>query len=76
MILLFVLVAPLWKEKLFLFVWCHCLSMMEKNTKTTNAGRCKRYRGKNAEEYKINDASQKKQARLKLRERKRKKTAS
>ena len=65
-ILFFVLIAPLRNEKLFLSVWCHCLSMIEGKTKTTNADRCKCYREKNAEEYKIKDASQKKQARLKL----------
>ena len=39
---------------------------MESKTKTTNAERCKRYREKNAGEYKINDASRKKRARLLL----------
>ena len=39
---------------------------MEGKTKTTDAERCKRYREKNADEYKINDASRKKRARLLL----------
>ena len=39
---------------------------MEGKTKTKNAGRCKHYREKNAEEYKINDALRKKWARLLL----------
>ena len=40
--------------------------MIKEKTKATNADRCKRYREKNAEEYKIKNASRKKQARLKL----------
>ena len=38
--------------------------MAGETTKTTNADRCKRYREKNKEEYKINDALRKKRARL------------
>ena len=40
--------------------------MIEEKTKTTSADLCKRYREKNAEEYKVKDASRKQQARLKL----------
>ena len=39
---------------------------MEGKTKTANAERCKSYREKNADEYKINDTSRKKRARLLL----------
>ena len=39
---------------------------MKGKTKTANAERCKRYREKNADEYKINDVSTKKRARLVL----------
>ena len=35
----------------------------EMKTKTTNADRCKRYRRKNADKYKVNDALRKKRAR-------------
>ena len=37
---------------------------MEGKTKTKNAGRCKHYREKNAEEYKINDALRKKMSKI------------
>lgn len=51
-----------------LSVWGQCLSlsMMEEKTKATNADHCKRYREKNAENYKIKEASQKNLAPLKL----------
>ena len=48
--------APLRKEKLFLSVWCHCLSMTEEKTKTTNADHCKHYKESNPREYRIKDA--------------------
>ena len=39
------------------------MEQRERKTKTTNADRCKRYRRKNADKYKINDALRKKRAR-------------
>ena len=39
------------------------MEQRERKTKTTNADRCKRYRRKNADKYKINDALRKTQAR-------------
>ena len=39
---------------------------MEGKTKTTNTDCCKHYRGRNPEEYKINDALREKTARLLL----------
>ena len=42
------------------------MEQMEGKKKTTNPDRCKRYREKNAEEYKINDALRKNRTRLLL----------
>ena len=42
------------------------MGQMDGKTKTTNADSCKRYRKKNAKEYKINDVLRKKRARLPL----------
>ena len=39
------------------------MEQRERKTKTTNADRCKRYRKKNADKYKITDALRKKRAR-------------
>ena len=43
------------KKEAILSVWRHCLSIMDGKTQTTNADRCKRYREKNTEEYKIKE---------------------